>query len=92
MSQTWDEQQLIQAIADKTKIDSASIGLVLKHEQAFMDKLQSGGKADVEVDGDEIVDYVLSQPNVKLNELQIERILDAEMSILQEMGLIEYED
>lgn len=41
---------------------------------------------------DELVDYVLSQSDVKLDELTIETVLDAEMDYLMEKGIAGYLD
>lgn len=92
MSQTLNEQEMVQFIANITKTDEKSIRIVLKHEQAYMDKLQKNAGKDVEIDSDEVVDYVLGQSDVKLNELKVEAILDAEMKYLIDNGLADYED
>ncbi|TMV43817.1 hypothetical protein FE783_34175 [Paenibacillus mesophilus] len=92
MSQTLNEQELVQYIANLTKTDEKSIRIVLKHEQAYMDKLQKNAGKDVEIDSDEVVDYVLGQSDVKLSELKVEAILDAEMKYLIDNGLADYED
>lgn len=92
MGKALNEQQLVQYIADKTNTDFVSVRIVLKHEQAYMDKLQRNAKADIELDSDEVVDYVLRQRDVKLDELKVEAILDAEMNYLIEHGLADYED
>ncbi|MDF2714936.1 MAG: hypothetical protein K0R28_1861, partial [Paenibacillus sp.] len=83
---------LVQYIAGITKTDEKSIRIVLKHEQAYMDKLQKNANKDVEIDSDEVVDYVLGQSDVKLDELKVEAILDAEMKYLIDNGLADYED
>jgi hypothetical protein len=92
LSQPLNEQELVQYIAGITKTDEKSIRIVLKHEQAYMDKLQKNANKDVEIDSDEVVDYVLGQSDVKLDELKVEAILDAEMKYLIDNGLADYED
>ncbi|TNJ57723.1 hypothetical protein FE784_38260 [Paenibacillus hemerocallicola] len=92
MNQPLNEQELVQYIADKTKADAKSIRIVLKHEQAYMDKLHKNAKTDIEIDSDEVVDYVLRQSDVKLDELKVEAILDAEMKYLIDNGLADYDD
>ncbi|GAA3403672.1 hypothetical protein ACFFNY_03375 [Paenibacillus hodogayensis] len=92
MSHTLNEAELVQYIAARTKADAAAIRNVLKHEQAFMNKLQKRSNADVEIDSDELVDYVLGQSDVKLHEPAIEAILDAEMQYLIDNGLADYDD
>ncbi|MBE1443741.1 MULTISPECIES: hypothetical protein [unclassified Paenibacillus] len=87
MSEAINEQELVQFIADKTKVDEASIRLVLKHEQTFI----NNAKED-DIDSDEIVDYVMSRKDVKLDELTVETILDLEMDYLTEKGIVTYID
>jgi hypothetical protein len=87
-----NQQELVQYIANRTKIDPKRIQLVLKHEQAFMSGAKANAKGEVDIDGDELVDYVLSRSDVKLDELKVEAILDAEMDYLIEQGLADYDD
>ncbi|GAA4845167.1 hypothetical protein GCM10023310_23840 [Paenibacillus vulneris] len=87
MSEAINEQELVQFIADKTKVDEASIRLVLKHEQTFI----NNAKED-DIDSDEIVDYVMSRKDVQLDELTVETILDLEMDYLTEKGIVTYID
>lgn len=87
MSETINEQELIEFIAGKTKVDAASIKLVLKHEQTFI----NNSKED-DIDSDEIVDYVMSRKDVKLDELTVETILELEMDYLMEKGIVTYID
>ncbi|WP_188997333.1 hypothetical protein [Paenibacillus nasutitermitis] len=92
MSENVNEQELVQYIAGETKADAAAIKLVLKHEQTFINNSKENAKGEVEVDSDELVDYVLSRPDIKLDELTVESILEAEMDFLMEKGVAGYED
>jgi hypothetical protein len=92
MSAQVNEQELVKYIADRTKIDASHIMLVLKHEQIFIDKATKEAKGEVSIDGDDVVDYVLSRPDVKLDELKVENILDAEMDYLVKKGIVKYAD
>jgi ribosomal protein S18 len=92
MSQQVNEQELVQYITERTKIDPQKIALVLKHEQAFIDKATKEAKDEVSIDSDELVDYVMSRPDVKLDELKVETILDTEMDYLVKKGIVKYVD
>jgi hypothetical protein len=88
-----NEQELVNYLADKTKVPAAAVSLVLKYEQAFIDKAQSSAKGQVvDIDSDELVDFVLKQRDVKLDEVTVETILDLEMDYLVEHGFAEHED
>ncbi|MFE5322360.1 hypothetical protein ACFQ88_27155 [Paenibacillus sp. NPDC056579] len=87
MSEQLNEQELVQYIADKTKADVKHIQLVLKHEQAYLNNAKSD-----DVDIDDIIDYILRRPDVKLNELTVDSILEAEMDYLIKKGFVTYED
>lgn len=82
----------MQYIADKTKADAKSISLVLKYEQAFLNNAKANAKGEVDIDIDDIVDYVLRRPDVKLDELTVDSILEAEMDYLISKGIVTYED
>ncbi|MUT66522.1 hypothetical protein [Paenibacillus sp. NEAU-GSW1] len=90
--QTVNEQDLIRYIAEETEIDVQSIERVLKHEQKYMDSAKTNAKGEVEIDSDELVDYIISRPDVKLDELKVESILDAEMDYYMDKGLAGYID
>ncbi|WP_059050173.1 hypothetical protein [Paenibacillus senegalimassiliensis] len=92
MSDTINEQELVQYIADRVKTSVDNIRLVLKYETDFIDQAHKKAKGDVDIDGDELVDYVLSRRDVKLDELTVETILDLEMDYLTEKGLAGYAD
>ncbi|MEW9701442.1 hypothetical protein [Paenibacillus sp. SI8] len=92
MSEQLNEQELLQYIADKTKVDAKSIALVLKHEQAFINKAPTDAKGEVDIDSDELLDYILSRPDVKLDELTVDTILETEMDYLMKNGLAGYMD
>ena len=68
-----NEQELIVFIAGETNVDAKSIELVLKLEQKFIDNAQEDAKGEVEIDSDELVDYILKQQNVKLDEMTVEK-------------------
>ncbi|MCQ6561408.1 hypothetical protein [Paenibacillus mendelii] len=92
MSEQINEQEMVQYIAGKTKASAASIQLVLKHELSFINNAKADAKGEIDIDSDELVDYVLSRPDVKLDELTVETILDAEMEYLMDKGLAGYVD
>lgn len=92
MSDQINEQELVQFIAERSKAGLESIRLVLKHEADFINQAQQNADGEVEIDGDELVDYVLSRSDVKLDELTVETILDLEMDYLTEHGLAGYID
>ncbi|MCK8486452.1 MULTISPECIES: hypothetical protein [Paenibacillus] len=92
MSDQINEQELVQFIADRSKSSLDSIRLVLKHEADFINQAQQNADGEVEIDGDDLVDYVLSRSDVKLDELTVETILDLEMDYLTEHGLAGYID
>jgi hypothetical protein len=92
VSEQINEQELVQHIASKTKVDENSIRAVLKHEQAFINNAKSDAKGEVDIDLDDLVDYVLSKPDVKLDEITVEDLLDTEMSFLIEKGAAGYLD
>ncbi|AWB46452.1 hypothetical protein DCC85_21285 [Paenibacillus sp. CAA11] len=92
MADTLNEQELVQYIAGRTQADPLDIRLILKHEQDFIDKAHKNSKGDIDIDSDDLVDYVLSRRDVKLDELTVERILDAEMDYLMDKGLAGYAD
>ncbi|MNE46964.1 hypothetical protein D3C80_1413390 [compost metagenome] len=92
MSDKVNEQELLAVLAAKTKVDPELIKLVLKHEQTFINNAKADSKGDVDIDNDELVDYVTGQRDVKLDELTVETILDAEMDYLMDKGLAGYID
>jgi len=92
VTEQLNEQDMIAYIAAETKLDASRVAVVLKHEQDFIDKAEANAKGEVEIDSDELVDYILSRKDVGLNELQVEQILDREMDYLTDRGLAGYED
>lgn len=92
MNQPINEREMIAYIAGKTKADPQAITLILKHEQTFINTAKANAKGEVDIDSDDLVDYVLSRRDVKLDELTVERILDAEMDYLMDKGLAGYVD
>ncbi|AIQ32926.1 MULTISPECIES: hypothetical protein [Paenibacillus] len=92
MSNEVNEQELVEVLSAQTKVDAAVIRLVLKHEQAFINKAKANAKGEIDIDNDDLVDYVTAQRDVKLDELTVETILDAEMDYLMDKGLAGYID
>ncbi|QQZ62388.1 hypothetical protein JI735_07240 [Paenibacillus sonchi] len=92
MSDQVNEQELVDVLAAQTKVDPKLIRLVLKHEQTFINKAKANAKGEVDIDNDDLVDYVVAQRDVKLDELAVESILDAEMDYLMDKGLAGYID
>lgn len=88
-----NEQEMMEYISGKTRASKANIELVLKHEQAYINKAHENAKGkDVDIDGDDLADYILSRKDVKLDELTVESILDAEMDYLMDKGHAGYVD
>ncbi|MGX4585281.1 hypothetical protein [Paenibacillus chitinolyticus] len=92
MAEQINEQELIAYIAGKIKADPQKIKSVLKYEQDFINKAHKNAKGEVDIDSDDIADYVLSRPDIKLDELTVDNILDAEMDFLMEKGIASYLD
>ncbi|MCQ4087979.1 hypothetical protein [Saccharibacillus sp. JS10] len=90
--QKINETEMIAYIVDQTGVSEEGIKLVLKHEQAFIAAAAKKPGSTIELDGDELVDYVVAQKDVKLNELEIENVLDSEMAYLIDKGFAGYED
>jgi hypothetical protein len=92
MSNEVNEKELVEVLSAQTKVDPAVIRLVLKHEQTFINKAKANAKDEIDIDNDDLVDYVTAQRDVKLDELTVETILDAEMDYLMDKGLAGYID
>ncbi|MBO2945322.1 hypothetical protein JJQ72_15200 [Paenibacillus sp. F411] len=92
MEQSLNKQELEQFIASRTGAAVGDIRLVLKHEEAYLQKAHQGAKGEVDIDSDDLVDYVLEQRDVSLSELVVEQILDSEMDYLVSKGLAGYLD
>ncbi|MEK5434836.1 MULTISPECIES: hypothetical protein [Paenibacillus] len=92
MSDKLNEQELVTVLSVKTKVDPKLIRLVLKHEQTFINNAKANAKGEVDIDNDDLVDYVVAQRDVKLDEITVETILDAEMDYLMDKGLAGYID
>jgi hypothetical protein len=92
MSDTINEKELVEYIAGRTKADVKQIQLVLKHGQICINNAQADAKGEVEIDGDDLVDYVVSRRDVTLDEMTVEQILELEMDYLMEKGLAGYVD
>lgn len=87
-----NEQELLQYITEETGLDAAAVKLVLGHAQKYINGAKADAKGEVDIDSDDLVDYILGRKDVKLNELQVESILDAEMDYLMDKGLAGYID
>ncbi|MBP1963626.1 hypothetical protein [Paenibacillus aceris] len=92
MSKELNEQELIRFIAEKSKADTKQIELVLKYEKAYILKAEENAKGEVDIDSDELIDHILSRPDVKLTELAVDTILEAEMAYLMQHGFAGYMD
>ncbi|MEK5640013.1 hypothetical protein BK138_19380 [Paenibacillus rhizosphaerae] len=92
MNKPLKQQELISYIAEETQADRDSITLVLKYEEAYINNAKADVKGEVEIDMDDLVDYVLSRRDIKLDEMTVEAILEAEMDFLMDQGLASYED
>ncbi|MWC30810.1 hypothetical protein [Paenibacillus sp. MMS18-CY102] len=88
----YDENELIEHLAAQTKVPANTVRLVLQYEQKFIDNAKPNARGEVDIDSDELVDYILKQRDVKLDELTLETILDAEMDYLVDKGYAEFED
>lgn len=87
-----NEQELLAVLAAESKADPQQIRLVLKHEQDFLNKAKADSKGDVDIDMDDLLDYITGRRDVKLDELTVETILEAEMDYLMDKGLAGYID
>lgn len=92
MSDQINMKELVAFIADKTSASQDSIEQVLKHEQAFINDAPEDKSGEVNIDSDELVDYILSRPGLKLDEPTVEEILEAEMDYLMDKGIAGYVD
>lgn len=92
MSDSVNEEELVTVLSAKTKVDPKLVRLVLKHEETFINNAKANAKGEVDIDNDDLVDYVTAQRDVKLDELTVETILDAEMDYLMDKGLAGYVD
>ncbi|SDN20575.1 hypothetical protein SAMN04487897_102134 [Paenibacillus sp. yr247] len=92
MTEQLNEQELLQFIVEKTKADPKQIQLVLQVEKAFINKAEENAKGEVDIDSDELIDHILSRPDVKLTELAVDTILEAEMDYLMKNGFAGYID
>jgi hypothetical protein len=92
LTEQLNEQELLQFIVEKTKADPKQIELVLKYEKAFIIKAEENTKGEVDIDSDELIDHILSRPDVKLTELAVDTILEVEMDYLMKNGFAGYID
>lgn len=92
MSGALNEQELITYIVEQTKAKPEHVRLVLKHEVAYINNAHKSGQKEVDIDFDDLVDYILGRKDVTVSELIVEEILEAEMDYLMEQGLAGYEN
>lgn len=92
MSEKVNELDIVRFIAEQTDIDANSIRLVLKHEQDFINNAQADIHGDVEINGDELVSYILGRAGAALDVTTVETILDTEMDFFMDRGYAGYED
>lgn len=92
MTANINEQELIQFIISKSKADPKQIELVLKYEKAYIAKAEQASKGNVDIDSDDLIDHILSRSDVKLSELAVDTILEAEMEYYMKNGLAGYID
>ena len=92
MSETINEKELMAYIAEESKLEEGAIGLVLRYEQEFIGKAKADENGEVDIDIDDLVDYILSKKDIKLHEPEVEQILELEMDYLSEKGLAGYID
>ncbi|WP_168120587.1 hypothetical protein [Paenibacillus sp. HB172176] len=87
-----NKRELIAYISGETEVEGKQVELVLKHEEDFINNAKGNAKGEVDIDSDELVDYIMGRSNVKLNEIQVEDILESEMDYLMKKGLAGYLD
>ncbi|MHA7965435.1 hypothetical protein ACX93W_14975 [Paenibacillus sp. CAU 1782] len=92
MSEALNEQELVAYIVEQTKAKPEHVRLVLKHEAAYINTAHKSGQKEVDIDFDDLVDYILGRKDVTVSELIVEEILEAEMDYLLDKGLAGYED
>lgn len=92
MSGALNEQELVEYIVKQTKAKPEHVRLVLKHEAAYIDTAHKGGQKEVDIDFDDLVDYILNRKDIAVSEPVVEEILEAEMDYLIEKGLAGYDD
>lgn len=92
MIEALNEQELIAYIVEQTKAKPEEARLVLQHEAAYIDQAHKSGRKEVDIDFDDLVDYILKRKDVKITEMMVEEILEAEMDYLMDKGLAGYED
>ncbi|WP_219834556.1 hypothetical protein [Paenibacillus sp. R14(2021)] len=92
MSEQINMIELVKHIAGQTKADPKLIEQVLGHEQSFINNAKEDKNGEVNIDSDELVDYILGRPGLKSDELTVEAILDAEMDYLMDKGIAGYID
>ncbi|MCR2803307.1 hypothetical protein [Paenibacillus soyae] len=92
MSEQVNEKELVAYIAEQSKQDAGGISLVLRYEQEFIGKARVDENGEVDIDIDDLVDYILGKKDIKLHEPEVEQILELEMDYLTEKGLAGYID
>ena len=92
MSEQVDVQDMTAYIAGKAKLDQKAVERVLKYEQEFIGKAKPDRNGEVDIDIDDMVDYILTKRDIDLHEPQVEEILELELEYLAERGLAGYID
>ncbi|UKS24270.1 hypothetical protein LOZ80_21870 [Paenibacillus sp. HWE-109] len=92
MNKPLNEDDMLQFITEKTKADPKQIQLVLKYEKAYITKAEQSSKGQADIDIDDLIDHILSRPDVLLTELAVDTILEVEMDYLMKNGFAGYID
>lgn len=92
MSEQVNEKELAAFIVERAKLDVAHVERVLRYEQEFIGKAKADENGEVDIDIDDLVDYILSKRDISLHEPKVEEILELEMDYLTEKGLAGYID
>lgn len=88
--QAINEQELLDYLVEHTGEKAEDIRLVLQHEQTYIEQAATKSRGDVDIDIDDLVDYIVQRRDVKLSELAVDTILEAEMSYLMDRGVAGY--
>jgi len=92
MSEQVNEQELIAYIAERIKVDRKDIELVLRYEKAYIGNAKADKNGEVDIDIDDLTDFIVGKRDVRLEEPQVEEILECEMDYFMEKGLAGYID
>lgn len=92
MSEQVNEQELIAYIAERINVDRKDIELVLRYEKAYIGNAKADKNGEVDIDIDDLTDFIVGKRDVRLEEPQVEEILEFEMDYFMEKGLAGYID